>query len=224
VSKLYVVATPIGNLEDISFRALETLKNVSLILAEDTRVSSKLLRHYNISTPYKSYHAFNEHHALAYFIKLLQSGQSLALISDAGMPGISDPGFLLIRECIAENIAVEVIPGASAFVTALVGSGLPSDKFYFEGFLPLKKGRQTRIKFLAELECTFILYESPHRLIKCLVQLIEQCGADRPACVARELSKIHETYDRGTLAEILSVYQAKAKVQGEIVLLVAGKA
>ncbi len=220
---LFIVPTPIGNLEDITLRAIHTLKEVQLILAEDTRTSKKLLHHYAIETPLRPYHAYNEHQAVANLIKRLQAGQNIALISDAGTPGISDPGFLLVRACHRNEIQVVCLPGATAFVPALVASGLPCDKFHFEGFLPHKKGRQTRLKYLATLPYTFILYESPHRILKCLQQLADHCGSERQACVCRELTKIHEEIATGSLGELLSHFSKNKKVKGEIVLVVAGK-
>ncbi|MCB0585775.1 MAG: 16S rRNA (cytidine(1402)-2'-O)-methyltransferase [Phaeodactylibacter sp.] len=220
---LYLVPTPIGNLEDITLRALRVLKEVGLILAEDTRTSGKLLAHYEIDTPMRAYHAHNEHAVVEGLAGQLEQGASMALISDAGMPGISDPGFLLARECVRRGIRVECLPGATAFVPALIASGLPSDKFFFEGFLPHKKGRQTRIHYLAGLPCTFILYESPYRLVKCLAQLADACGPERMACVARELTKLHEEVRTDTLESLREYYGAQAKVKGEIVLVVEGK-
>jgi len=220
---LYLVPTPIGNLEDITLRALRILKEVDLILAEDTRTSKKLLIHYGIETPLRSYHAHNEHAKVASIIEQLENGQTLALITDAGTPGISDPGFLLTRECVKANIKVECLPGATAFVPALVASGLPCDKFFFEGFLPHKKGRQTRLIYLSELPYTFVLYESPHRLIKCLKQLIEFCGPDRLACVCRELSKMYEECITKSLPELVEYFDTEKKVRGEIVIIVEGK-
>jgi 16S rRNA (cytidine1402-2'-O)-methyltransferase len=219
---LYIVPTPIGNLEDITLRALRILKEVPLILAEDTRTSKKLLDHYSISTPLRAYHAHNEHGVLEGIIGQLQSGVNMALISDAGTPGISDPGFLLVRACVQAAIPVQCLPGPTAFVPALVSSGLPMDKFYFEGFLPHKKGRQTRLKYLAELPITFILYESPHRLNKCLAQLAEFCGSERPATVCREISKLHEEVTTSTLAALLQKYPEET-ARGEIVIVVGGK-
>ena len=219
---LYIVPTPIGNLEDITLRALRILKEAELILAEDTRTSKKLLQHYDIDTPLKSYHAHNEHASVDYLINQLQGGATIALISDAGTPGISDPGFLLTRACVQNDIKVECLPGATAFVPALVASGLPCDKFYFEGFLPHKKGRQTRLIYLAELPYTFVLYESPHRLLKCLKQLEEFCGKERLACVARELTKLHEEIKTATL-EALQQHFGEKKIKGEIVIIVSGK-
>ena len=220
---LYIVPTPIGNLEDITLRALRILKEVDLILAEDTRVSKRLLQHYEIDKPIRAHHAHNEHGTTPHLVKQLQAGTIMALISDAGTPGISDPGFLLIRACKQEGIRVECLPGATAFVPALVASGLPCDRFHYEGFLPHKKGRQTRQKYLAELPHTFVLYESPNRLVKCLDQLIVFCGKDRPACVVRELSKIHEEVRTSTLEALADHFREQAKVKGEIVIVVGGK-
>ena len=220
---LYVIPTPIGNLEDITLRAIRMLGEVELILAEDTRTSKKLLDHYSIATPLRSYHAHNEHAIVESLLEQLQSGTDMALISDAGTPGISDPGFLLVRACVQAGVRVECLPGATAFVPALVASGLPCDKFHFEGFLPHKKGRQTRLKFLAELEHTFVLYESPHRLVKCLEQLMEHCGEARMACVCRELTKLHEDVRTASLAALRDHYAAQPSVKGEIVIVVTGK-
>ncbi len=219
---LYLIPTPIGNLEDMSFRAIRLLKESDLILAEDTRSSKKLLQHYAINTPMRAYHAHNEHQLTPVIISQLQAGQQIALITDAGTPGISDPGFLLARECHRQQIPVSCLPGPTALIPALVASGLPANQFFFEGFLPHKKGRQTRLQYLAELPHTFILYESPHRLVKCLRQLAEYCGADRTACVARELSKLHEEVKRASLQQLIEHFEP-AKVKGEIVIVVAGK-
>jgi 16S rRNA (cytidine1402-2'-O)-methyltransferase len=220
---LYLIPTPIGNLEDITLRAIRILKEVDLILAEDTRTSRKLLDHHGIETPLRAHHAHNEHAAINGVLRDLQIGRKLALVSDAGTPGISDPGFLLVRECLKAGIEVQCLPGATAIVPALVQSGLPCDRFHFEGFLPHKKGRQTRLKYLASLPNTFALYESPHRLVKCLEQLQEFCGPDRAICVQRELSKLHEEAHRGSIAEVLAFFQSRAdKVRGEIVIVVAG--
>ncbi len=219
---LYLVPTPIGNLEDVTFRAIRILKEVQLILAEDTRTSKKFLTHYEIETPLRSHHAHNEHQTTPELIKALQSGQDIALISDAGTPGISDPGFYLVRACHQNNIKVECLPGATAFVPALVASGLPCDKFHFEGFLPHKKGRQTRLIYLADLPYTFVLYESPFRLVKCLEQLAQHCGEERPACVCRELTKLYEEIQTGSVADLISYFKEK-KVKGEIVVVVGGK-
>lgn len=220
---LYLIPTPIGNLEDITLRALRLLQEVDLILAEDTRTSKKLLSHHEIDTPLRSYHAHNEHAVVSSIIQLLESGQTLALITDAGTPGISDPGFLLTRECVKANITVQCLPGATAFVPALAASGLPCDKFFFEGFLPHKKGRQTRLKYLCELPYTFVLYESPHRLVKCLKQLIEFCGEERKASVSRELTKIHEECVTKSLPDLVKYFDTEKKVRGEIVIIVEGK-
>ncbi len=218
---LYVVPTPVGNMEDITFRALKVLREVSLILAEDTRTSSVLLKHYDIHTPLRSHHKFNEH-ATAQLMAEEALVRDIALISDAGTPAISDPGFMLVRACVEKGVEVQCLPGATAFVPALVNSGLPNDRFYFEGFLPQKKGRQTRLKALAELEHTFIIYESPFRLQKTLEQLVEYLGPERRASVSREISKLHEQTIRGTLAE-LSEYFRQTPPKGEIVLIVDGR-
>jgi len=223
MSKLYLVPTPIGNLEDITLRALRILKEeVALILAEDTRKSGILLKHYSISKPLSAFHQHNEHKAIERLIDRLLGGEIMALITDAGTPAISDPGFLLVRACIQHNIEVECLPGATAFVPALVNSGLPADRFVFEGFLPHKKGRQTRIKTISEQSYTSILYESPHRLLKTLQQFAEEAGADRKVAVARELTKIYEETVRGTLAELIKYYEEKG-VKGEIVIVLEGK-
>lgn len=220
---LYIIPTPIGNLEDITFRAVRLLKEVEFILAEDTRTSKRLLNHYEITTPLRSHHAHNEHHTTARIVEELRTGKDAALISDAGTPGISDPGFFLIRACIEADIPIECLPGATAFVPALVNAGLPCDKFYFEGFLPHKKGRQTRLKYLATLPYTFVLYESPHRLAKCLKQLEEYCGTERLVVVCRELTKLHEEKARGTLAELAKQAETGSlKAKGEIVIVVGG--
>lgn len=219
--KLYLVPTPIGNLEDITLRALRVLKEVDVILAEDTRTSSKLLKHYEIEKKLMAHHQFNEHKVLDSLIRQIASGQTMAVITDAGTPGISDPGFLLIRACLQAGIEVECLPGPTAFVPALVNSGFPSDKFFFEGFLPHKKGRQTRLKELATLPYTFILYESPFRLVKTLEQLGEFLGMERRVSVSRELTKIYEETRRGSLHEIASWYKAHPP-KGEIVIIVEG--
>ena len=219
MSKLYLIPTPIGNLEDITLRAIRILKEVDVVLAEDTRNSGKLLKHFDIQTRMQAYHMFNEHKLVKGIVNRIAGGETMALISDAGTPAISDPGFLLVRECIKNNVEVECLPGATAFVPALVNSGLPSDKFFFEGFLPHKKGRQTRLKELSQMPYTIVFYESPHRLLKTLSQLIEHFGADCPASVSRELSKLHEENARGTLEGLLSHFQSKT-VKGEIVLVV----
>lgn len=220
---LYIVPTPIGNLEDLTLRALRILGEVDLILAEDTRVSKRLLQHYEIATPIRAYHAHNEHGITPQLVQQLEMGTTMALVSDAGTPGISDPGFLLARACREAGVKVECLPGATAFVPALVASGLPCDRFHFEGFLPHKKGRQTRLLYLAELAYTFVLYESPKRLVKCLDQLIEHCGGDRPASVARELSKLHEEVRTDSLQVLADHYREQAKVRGEIVIVIGGK-
>jgi len=222
MSKLYIVPTPIGNLEDITLRAINVLKEVDFILAEDTRTSGKLLKHYEIATPMHSHHMHNEHKSVTGIINRLKNGETCALISDAGTPAISDPGFLLTRACIQENIDVECLPGATAFVPALVNSGLPNDKFVFEGFLPVKKGRQTRLKLLAEETRTMIFYESPHKLVKTLSHFVDYFGADRPISVSRELTKLFEETVRGTTTEVLNYYTNKPP-KGEIVIVVAGK-
>lgn len=222
MSKLYIVPTPIGNLEDITFRAIDVLAKADVILAEDTRNSGKLLKHFDISSPMQSHHMHNEHKTVEDVIKRLQSGKTIALISDAGTPGISDPGFLLTRACIENNIEVECLPGATAFVPALVNSGLPSDRFVFEGFLPEKKGRQTRFLALAEETRTMIFYVSPHKLIKTLEEFILYFGEDRPVSVSRELTKLHEETFRGTSQEVLNYFSQKP-IKGEIVVVVGGK-
>lgn len=222
MAKLFIVPTPIGNLEDITFRALRVLKEADLILAEDTRKSGILLKHYEISQKMIPHHAFNEHKTLSSLIEKLKSGMTIALISDAGTPCISDPGFLLVRECLNENIPVECLPGPTAFVPALVNSGFSSDRFLFEGFLPHKKGRQTRLIELSEEKSTLILYESPHRLVKTLEQLIQYFGNERLASVSRELTKLYEENIRGTLEELL-IHFKKKQVKGEIVIVVDGK-
>ena len=219
--RLFIVPTPIGNLEDITLRAINTLKEVDLILAEDTRTSSFLLKHLGISKPLKSYHQHNEHKILDELITQLNSGKNIALISDAGTPGISDPGFLLIREAIEKNISIISLPGATAFVPALINSGLPCNEFSFYGFLPQKKGRQTRLKLLELEEKTFIVYESPFRLVKLLQELQKHLGAKRKACVCRELTKLFEETKRGTLEELILFYNSKP-VKGEIVVVVQG--
>ncbi len=220
---LYLVPTPIGNLEDITLRALRVLKEVDLVLAEDTRTSKKLFQHYGIETPLRSFHIHNEHGVLRGIVEQLKGGAAIALISDAGSPAISDPGFLLVRECVREGIKVEALPGATAFVPALTASGLPCDAFHFEGFLPHKKGRQTRLKYLSSLENTFILYESPHRLVKCLGELAEHCTGERMACVGRELTKLHEEVKTGPLCILMDYYKNEGVAKGEIVIVVAGK-
>ncbi len=222
MSKLFVVPTPIGNLNDMTFRALEILKSVDLILAEDTRKTGILLKHFEIRNKLQSYHKFNEHQQLEKYIDWLQSGTDIALVSDAGTPAISDPGFLLVRACKQNEIEVETLPGATAFVPALVNSGLPNDRFVFEGFLPVKKGRQKRLQQLSEEEKTMIFYESPYRLVKTLEQLIDIVGADRQVSVSREISKIHEENKSGNLQEVCNFFKSKT-VKGEIVIILAGK-
>jgi 16S rRNA (cytidine1402-2'-O)-methyltransferase len=219
---LYLVPTPIGNLGDITIRALEVLKSVDLILAEDTRTSSVLLKHYQIQKPLRAFHIFNEHQALADIRVRLQAGEKIALISDAGTPGISDPGFLLVREALKHQLVVECLPGATAFVPALIQSGFPTDRFVFEGFLPHKKGRQTALKQLAAEERTAVLYESPHRLVKLLEQLVEFAGSERLVSVSRELTKLHEETFTGPAHEVLKHFQSK-EVKGEIVVVIHGK-
>lgn len=221
-SSLYIVPTPIGNLGDITLRALEILKAVDLILAEDTRTSGKLLKHYAINRPLQSFHNFNEHKVVEGLVKRLQQGETMALVSDAGTPGISDPGFLIVRAALQAELKVECLPGATAFVPALVKSGLPCDRFVFEGFLPHKKGRQTLLKRLAEEERTMVFYESPHRLVKTLEQFKQYFGADRPASVSRELTKLYEETKNGSLEEVYAWFSAK-EVKGEIVIVVGGK-
>ncbi|SHH48140.1 16S rRNA (cytidine1402-2'-O)-methyltransferase [Wenyingzhuangia marina] len=220
--KLYLVPTPIGNLEDMTFRAIKVLKEVDLVLAEDTRTSGKLMKHYEINTHMQSHHMHNEHKTVEQIVQKIKGGTTVALISDAGTPAISDPGFLLTRACIQNGIEVDCLPGATAFVPALVNSGLPNEKFVFEGFLPVKKGRQTRLQILAEEVRTIILYESPHKLVKTLTHLSEYLGADRQASVSRELTKMFEETQRGTLTELVAHYTNKPP-KGEIVLVVAGK-
>ena len=222
MGKLYIVPTPIGNLQDMTLRAINVLKEVDLILAEDTRTSGKLLKHFDISTPMMSHHLHNEHKKLASIIQRLQSGENLALITDAGTPSISDPGFLLSRACVENDIELECLPGATAFVPALVQSGLPTDRFVFEGFLPPKKGRQTRIKQLAEDPRTVVFYESPHKLVKTLSQLAEYFGEARPASISREISKLHEETIRGSLSELVAYFEENSP-RGEFVLIIGGK-
>jgi len=221
MSRLVLVPTPIGNMEDITLRSLRILREADLILAEDTRKTYILLKHYDIQKSLLPYHAHNEHRALATMIDRIASSKLVALVTDAGTPGISDPGFLLVRECLRSGIEIECLPGATAFVPALVNSGLPSDRFLFEGFLQVKKGRQTRMKELAILESTIILYEGPHRLLKTLQELSVHMGNDRQACVSRELTKIYEENARGTLEELVTHFSAKT-VKGEIVIVVGG--
>lgn len=221
-ASLYLVPTPIGNLQDITLRALEVLQNVDVILAEDTRTSGILLKHHNVKKPLKSYHIHNEHKSIDALLTEMKNGQKMALISDAGTPAISDPGFLLVRSCLKEGVKVECLPGPTAFVPALVSSGLPSDRFVFEGFLPQKKGRQTRLESIKDETRTMIFYESPHRLVKALNQFGETLGIDRQASVSRELSKLHEETVNGTIEEIIA-YFGDRKIKGEIVIVIAGK-
>ncbi|MDD2489245.1 MAG: 16S rRNA (cytidine(1402)-2'-O)-methyltransferase [Bacteroidales bacterium] len=222
MSKLYIIPTPIGNLEDITLRAIRILKEVDLILAEDTRTSKPLLKHFEITTPLQSHHLYNEHEKVNLIIQELKFGRTIALISDAGTPAISDPGFLLVRECIKNDIDVETLPGATAFVPALVNSGLPCERFSFEGFLPQKKGRQTKLESLVEEPRTMIFYESPHRLIKTLNSFADYFGQERKASVSREISKMFEENRRGTLRELIDYFEQKT-IKGEIVIVVQGK-
>lgn len=221
-AKLYLVPTPIGNLEDMTFRAIRILKEVDLILAEDTRTSGKLLKHFEISTQMMSHHMHNEHRMVERVVERIRNGESVALISDAGTPAISDPGFLLSRACVQAGVPIECLPGATAFVPALVNSGLPNDKFVFEGFLPVKKGRQTRLLVLAEETRTMIFYESPHKLLKTLTHFIEYFGENRQVSVSRELTKLFEETQRGTLKEVLD-YFTQHTLKGEIVVVLEGK-
>jgi 16S rRNA (cytidine1402-2'-O)-methyltransferase len=222
MSKLILVPTPIGNLKDITFRALEVLENADLILAEDTRQAAKLLNHYKIKTPLQSHHMFNEHRSVEAVCGKILSGQTVALVSDAGTPAISDPGFLLVRSCLEKEITVETLPGATALIPAIVNSGLPSDRFCFEGFLPQKKGRNKRLSGLVDESRTMIFYESPYRLVKALKEMSEHFGPERDACVSRELSKIYEENIRGTLS-FLADYYTERPPKGEIVIVVSGK-
>ncbi len=219
MSKLYLIPTPIGNLEDITLRGLRILKEVSLILAEDTRTTGNLLKHYEIKNRLQAFHIHNEHQVLKSIVERLLAGEEMALVTDAGTPAISDPGFLLVRECIKNSIEVESLPGATAFVPALVQSGLPNDRFFFEGFLPHKKGRQTRLKELATMPYTLVFYESPHRLIKTLEQFSEFFGPETPVSVSRELTKIHEENIRGSLTEVIDYFKSKPTIKGEIVVV-----
>ena len=221
-TQLYLVPTPIGNLGDITYRAVEILQTVDVILAEDTRTSGKLLKKYNIQAQLKSFHIHNEHKTVAAIIDKLKNGLIMALVSDAGTPGISDPGYLLVKEALAADVKIEALPGATAFVPALIKSGFPTDRFVFEGFLPHKKGRLTRLKVLADEFRTIIIYESPHRLIKLLGQLAETFGTDRHISVSRELTKLHEETINGTVSEVISYY-AERSIKGELVIVVAGK-
>ena len=221
MAKLFVVPTPVGNLEDMTFRAISVLKQADLILAEDTRTSSVLMQHYDIHVPMQSHHKFNEHETSAQMAEKIAGGLNVALVSDAGTPGISDPGFMLVRECVKRGIEVECLPGATAFVPALVQSGLPTEKFCFEGFLPQKKGRETRLREIAQETRTMIIYESPYRLLKTLQQLAQVMGEERPAAVCREISKRFAETQRGTLAELIGHF-AEVEPKGEIVLVVGG--
>lgn len=222
MSKLYILPTPIGNLDDITRRAEKVLGQIDILLAEDTRKTGILLKHLGLNVKMQSYHAFNEHKSLEGLIERIQTGTVMGLVSDAGTPAVSDPGFLLVRECIRNNIPVECLPGATAFVPALVNSGLPSDRFCFEGFLPVKKGRKTRLESLRKEARTMVFYESPHKLLKTLTDLMDVLGADRQASISREISKIHEETVRGSLQEIINYYQTHT-LKGEISLVVAGK-
>jgi len=221
--KLYIVPTPVGNMGDMTPRAVEVLKSASAVLAEDTRTSAPLLAHFGVETTCISHHKYNEHDTVSHIVERIKSGENMALISDAGTPGISDPGFLLSRECRREHVEVETLPGATAFVPALVNSGLPCDRFCFEGFLPPKKGRRARLEALAADERTFILYESPLRLVRTIGQLIEVCGPDRQASVSREISKLHNTTVNGSLSELHEYFKTN-QPRGEIVMVVGGKA
>lgn len=221
MARLILIPTPIGNLEDITLRSIRLLSSAQVIFAEDTRVTKRLLAHLNITNTIFSFHSQNEHRLLDRVIEKIQEVETAVLVSDAGTPGISDPGFLLVRACIEANIPVECLPGPTAFVPALVASGLPCDKFVFEGFLPHKKGRQTRLILLSQESRTIILFESPHRLVKCLGQIVEYFGADRKICVCREISKFYEEFARGTAEEVLAHFQQK-EVKGEIVIIVGG--
>lgn len=222
MGRLYVVPTPVGNLEDMTFRAIRILKEADLVLAEDTRTSGILLKHFEIKNAMKSYHKFNEHKTVEGIINRLKAGETIALVSDAGTPGISDPGFLVVRECVKNDIEVQCLPGATAFVPALVASGLPDERFCFEGFLPQKKGRMTRLNALTEETRTMIFYESPYRLVKTLTQFAELFGPERKVSVCREISKIHEESVRGTLQEVVAHFTAN-EPRGEIVIVLAGK-
>lgn len=222
MGKLYVVPTPVGNLEDMTFRAIRILKEVDLILAEDTRTSGVLLKHFDIKNAMLSHHKFNEHQTVERIVERIKGGEQVALISDAGTPGISDPGFLIVRECVRNGIEVQCLPGATAFVPALVASGLPDERFCFEGFLPQKKGRATRLAQLQDEVRTMVFYESPYRLVKTLTQFAEMFGAERKVAVCREISKVHEESVRGTLAEVIAHFQ-QSEPKGEIVIVLAGK-
>lgn len=222
MAKLYLVPTPIGNFKDITLRALEVLQSVDVILAEDTRKTGILMKHYEISKKLTAHHQFNEHKAVKGIAERIANGENFALVTDAGTPGISDPGFLLVRECLRAGVEVECLPGPTAFVPALVNSGLPCDRFLFEGFLPVKKGRKTRLEALATADCTIVLYESPHRIVKALEELAGYFGPERQASISRELTKIYEETVRGTLAELADYYK-KHMVKGEFVIIISGK-
>ncbi|MFO8054089.1 MAG: 16S rRNA (cytidine(1402)-2'-O)-methyltransferase [Bacteroidales bacterium] len=221
---LILVPTPVGNMKDMTFRAVEVLKGVDRILAEDTRVSGKLLKHYHIGSPLESYHQHNEHKLVGGFVERLLQGETFALITDAGTPAISDPGFLLVREAIKNGVHIECLPGPTSIIPALAASGLPAARFYMEGFLPRKKGRQARLEDIAQRPETILLMESPYRLLKTLRQLAEHCGSSRKACVCREISKLHEEYARGSLQEIVEDFQQRPAIKGEIVIVMEGKA
>jgi len=220
--KLYIIPTPVGNLEDMTLRAIRLLKEVDLILAEDTRTTGFLLKHFEIVNKIQSYHKFNEHKTVEHIVERIRAGENIGVVSDAGTPGISDPGFLISRECIKAGIEVECLPGATAFVPALVSSGIPCDRFYFEGFLPQKKGRMTRLKMLADITNTIVLYESPYRVLKTLTQLAEFLGDTRQAATCREISKIYEEIKRGTLSELV-IYFTENAPRGEFVIIISGK-
>ncbi len=220
MSKLYLVPTPIGNLEDMTFRAVTTLKKVDIILAEDTRTTGKLLKHFNIENRMQAYHIHNEHRTVEGLADRISSGECMALVTDAGTPGISDPGFLLVRECVKNNITIESLPGPTAFVPALVNSGFPTHHFFFEGFLPHKKGRQTRLQQLKDMHYTLIFYESPHRLVKTLEQFAAIFPPETQLSVSRELTKIHEETVRGTIADVMETFKARPSIKGEIVIVV----
>jgi len=218
---LYIVPTPIGNLDDISIRALDVLRSVDLVYAEDTRVTARLFNHFDIKCPLESFHSHNEHRKLASVIENLENGKSVALVSDAGTPGISDPGFMLVREAVAKGIELTCLPGPTSVIPALVMSGLPCDKFYFEGFLPHKKGKQTRLKYILELDVTVVFFESPHRIVKTFQQLVDLGGGQRPASVSREISKMYEEIIRGTVAEVLEELRRREQIKGECVICIA---
>ena len=220
--RLILVPTPIGNLKDMTFRAVEALQNADLILAEDTRVSGMLLKHFSVETPMTSYHQHNEHKVVQRYVQRLLNGETIALITDAGTPAISDPGFLIVREALEKGIAIESLPGATSIIPALVVSGLPADRFYMEGFLPHKKGRKTRLENIADRQETVVLMEPPYRLLKTLEQLVEYCGENRRVCVCRELTKIHEEHARGTLNEVLTDFRQRQSIKGEIVIVMEG--